>query len=609
MEHSDYDEVSVLRVSPPWEEPLVPRSLLVCAFFASFAAPNLIFSGEYFFSTLHLMKWAVAMVPLTLLGLWTGFRVLRRGTAATGFRLDGFAVVWLALLLYMTVQPLWAGVRSVETLYQEWFFFAFLWMVYVLCTLTMDGRVLRALLWGGLANAAINVVFAELQIRGLNEPFSFILPTPGHYIGNTGQQNMFALWMAMNSVGGIFLLIREQRKLLKGACAALLAVVFWGLLESTSRSGLLSFATGFAVLSGFFLRIEGRKRLAGVLCAVALFGAVTGLNLTFSDRARILGAKMDDMMEQPLSFAKRDSIWATSWTMFTQHPVRGVGLGQFKWNYLHAQREMLARWPHLKWQYTHWAHNEFLQWFAEGGIVGGVLMLFLWCWWLWSAWGAFRRRKQLSPEAFWGNAIVALFGFNALWTRPFHRIENVLWLTLAFALANREQLRPLFPSPPPERFEKGGRLLAGTICLVSLLGLAYFGNGVWGDRMLRLSTQIEGNFLAPETQTAYTGYLQRAFASPMVRDLAERELAYFTVRLGQATKDSERVAQGLGDLVAYFEKQPHVKELHYLLDWSKRLRNEEFREYFESFRYVPESGDAASSAVISSAETGPKDEE
>jgi hypothetical protein len=295
--------------------------------------------------------------------------------------------------------------------------------------------------------------------------------------------------------------------------------------------------------------------------------------------------------------------------MFTQRPVRGFGLGQYKWNYLHAQREMLARWPHLKWQYTHWAHNEFLQWFAEGGIVGGLLMLFLWCWWLWSAWSAFRRRAPLSPEAFWGNAMVALFGFNAIWTRPFHRIENVLWLVLAFALANREQLRPLFPSPPPERFEKGGRLVAGMVCLVSLLGLVYFGNGIWGDRMLRLSTQIEGNFLAPETQSAYTGYLQRAFAAPMVRDLAERELAYFSVRLGQATKDSERVAQGLGDLVAYFEKQPHVKELHYLLDWSKRLRNEEFREYFESFRYVPESRDAVSRTVVSSAETGSNDGE
>ena len=191
--HSAYDDYSALRTSLPGEEPQAQRALLVCAFFLSFTAPNLIFSGEFFFSTLHLMKWATAMIPLTVVGLWAGFRVLRRGTEATGFRLDGFAVVWLTLLLYMTVQPLWAGVRSVETLYQEWFFFAFLWMVYVLCTLTMDGRVLRALLWGGLANAAVNVVFAELQIRGLNETYPFILPTPGHYIGNTGQQNMFAL--------------------------------------------------------------------------------------------------------------------------------------------------------------------------------------------------------------------------------------------------------------------------------------------------------------------------------------------------------------------------------------------------------------------------------
>ncbi|PKL02449.1 MAG: hypothetical protein CVV55_04375, partial [Synergistetes bacterium HGW-Synergistetes-2] len=80
LQHSDYEEFPTLRTSLPGEEPLAPRALLVCAFFLSFTAPNLIFSGEFFFSTLHLMKWAAAMIPLTLLGLWAGFRVLRRGT-------------------------------------------------------------------------------------------------------------------------------------------------------------------------------------------------------------------------------------------------------------------------------------------------------------------------------------------------------------------------------------------------------------------------------------------------------------------------------------------------------------------------------------------------
>jgi len=175
---------------------LAPRPLFLCAFLTSFVLPNLIFSGEYFFSTLHLMKWAATLAPLAILGAAAGFRVLRFGTERTGFRLDGFAVIWLALLLYVTVQPFWAPPRSTVTFFQEWFFFGSLWLAYTLASLLADGKVVRALLWGALLNAAASVLFAELQIRGLNGPYPFILPTPGNYTANTGQQNMFALWMA-----------------------------------------------------------------------------------------------------------------------------------------------------------------------------------------------------------------------------------------------------------------------------------------------------------------------------------------------------------------------------------------------------------------------------
>jgi O-antigen ligase len=112
--------------------------------------------------------------------------------------------------------------------------------------------------------------------------------------------------------------------------------------------------------------------------------------------------KMDDVLKNPLSIANRDSIWATSWTMYTERPLRGVGLGQYKWHYLDAQREMLKRWPGMRWQYTHWAHNEFLQWFAETGTAGGLLMVFLWGWWAVSAFSAFLRKRSHSPEAYWG---------------------------------------------------------------------------------------------------------------------------------------------------------------------------------------------------------------
>jgi len=565
----------------PQEEPgsLLPAGIFSLVLFVSLVLPNLVFSGPYFFSTLHLMKWAVALVPVALCGLLAGISVTVRGTVRSAFTIDGFAVIWLLLLLYVTAQPFWSGLRSPETFFQEWFFFASLWLVYILSSRLAGGGLLRLLLWGCLVNCAVSVVFAELQVRDIeNLPF-FILPTPGYYIANTGQQNMFALWLALGGLNGTFLCFSSEKtgRFVRALLVPLLAVTFWGLISTTSRSGILAFFTGFAVLSCYYLRNLGRKNLKKVLAVAFLFCAVLGLNLVLNEgRWGILMYKMEDVLENPLSIANRDSIWATSWTMYAERPLRGVGLGQYKWHYLDAQREMLKRWPGMKWQYTHWAHNEFLQWFAETGTAGGLLMVFLWGWWAVSAFSAFLRKKIHSPEAYWGSAMVALFLFNALWTRPFHRIENVLWLSLAFALANREMLLSLFDAPPPEDFRKGGRLIGGVTAAVCLVGLVYFGSGVRGDRMLRLASDAADPVVRER-------YLAGALSSPMVRDLAEKERAYFLVSLGQERKDPEVVSEGLNGLMAYFGKQPHVRELNYLREWSRRLENVPLYDEFSSY--------------------------
>mgnify|MGYP001764528120 CR=1 FL=1 len=49
----------------------------------------------------------------------------------------------------------------------------------------------------------------------------------------------------------------------------------------------------------------------------------------------------------------RLSIYATSLTMLKKHPVTGVGIGHYKWNYLDAQRDLFRANPKsgLKWQY------------------------------------------------------------------------------------------------------------------------------------------------------------------------------------------------------------------------------------------------------------------
>ena len=572
-----------LRPAPSAEKlPLLPEGATLPLFFLAFVLPNLVFSGPWFYSTLHLMKWAVVFFPLAAAGMIAGYRIIRRGTKATGFRLDGFAVLWLFLLLYVTMQPFWSGLRSPGTFFSEWFFFSGLWLVYVLISSMEREDILAPLLWGALANCALSVLFAELQVRDLSDAFFFILPTPGHYIANTGQQNMFSLWLAIGGVNGAALMLRGERRNLKGLLVmVLLAVDFWGLISTTSRSGILAFASGFIALAAMNLRNRGGRGGRRLLAVGLLFAGVFGMNIFLNEgRWGILLYKMDDIVKNPLSIANRDSIWATSWTMFTERPLRGVGLGQYKWHYLDAQREMLKRWPHLRWQYTHWAHNEFLQWFAESGLVGGILFLFLWLWWGISAFRVFLKKKHLSQEALWGSAVICLFLFNALWTRPFHRIENVLWLSLAFALTNREVLFPLFSTPPPSEFEKGGRLLGGVICAVSLLGAVYLATGMAGDRQLRLASSPD---LPGEERLLF---IEKASRNPMITELAEQQRAYALIALGQERKSPELVSEGLNELMVFFRRQPHAKELGYLTGWSKRLENEPLYREFLSYGMV-----------------------
>jgi len=562
------------------KDSLLPGGFFFVFFFISLVFPNLVFSGPYFYSTLHLAKWAVALVPVALCGIAAGIRIAVKGTVRTSFRIDGFAFVWLLLLLYVTMQPFWSGLRSPETFFREWFFFASLWLAYIIAVLLADRRLLRAALWGSLVNCALSVVFAELQVRGANHVLPLILPTPGHYIANTGQQNMLALWLAMGGLNGAFLFFSAEkgRRGTMLLTTALLSVVFWGLISTTSRSGLLSLFLGFLVLSCYFVRNMGRGNIRRVLSVTLIFLSVMGLNLYLNEgRWGILMYKMENIARDPLSIANRDSIWATSWTMYTASPLRGVGLGQYKWHYLDAQREMLKRWPRMKWQYTHWAHNEFLQWFAEAGTVGGILMLFLWGWWAVSAFRIFLKKSRCSAEGFWASSMVALFLFDALWTRPFHRIENALWLVLAFAVANREMLLPVVSPPPPEEFEKGGRLLGGVTAAVCMIGLMYLGNGMRGDRMLRLFTNEQHTVAEREAA------LERALSAPMVRDLAEKEGAYYLISSGQERKDPESVSSGLNRLMDVFSKEPHVRELNYLRQWSIRLENEALVEEFTSY--------------------------
>ena len=569
--------------------PLVPPALLVPLWFAALALPNLVYSGVSFYDTLHIMKWTVTGVPIAIGLLVAGARLVLYGSGRIRFEVDLFGALWALLLLYCVAQPVWVRISSFTTLVHELICFAAVWAFYVLSTVSFPNWAIRPLLWLANINAALNVLFAELQIRNLNDlaflrdiPVlgglsglgSLILPTPYNYIGNTAQQNMFGLWMAICVMSSVYLYIayastpdgKRRHPAVTALNLLLMAVNIWGLWNSTSRSGILSLFVGLAVLGLVVVVHFGRDYARRLGTVVLLFAAVLGGTMLMNrERAAELVAKTVDMVQDAGTVGGRSGIWTTSWTMFKQHP-QGVGVGQFKWHYLEAQREAFKTHDY-PWQYTHWAHNEFLQWFCEAGVAGGAVLLLMFGLWFFTFFGKVFRRDPLSPEVIWGCALVALILFNALWTRPFHRIENTLWLALAFAVTNREVLKGRLGWRAS--FSTGFTKLIGvSFVAVALVGLIYLGSGIEGNLLLRQA-------LSTRSATGQRGLLERAARHPIVREDALKNLGYHYYQVGEQTNDIQAMAQGFRLLWQHFLREPHSEDMSTLLQWAQQFQQVE----------------------------------
>jgi hypothetical protein len=234
---------------------------------------------------------------------------------------------------------------------------------------------------------------------------------------------------------------------------ALLALNLVGLWKAAARSSLLAFLCALGVFSiALFLRRRKApqspsgsrfspaflgKVLAVLLVGVVIIGALPRL---FPVQRRNIEA---DFSLQGLTPERegRFAIWGLTLEMIKERPLFGTGLGNYKWRYLDTLHAFYREW-NLKARYTQWAHNEYLQWIAETGAVGALLLAAFLTWWAITAWRRFRK-GGVSFSFLWGMGAVVLLAVDAFFSRPFHHVESAIWLPFAFAVVNTETLPDL----------------------------------------------------------------------------------------------------------------------------------------------------------------------
>ena len=158
----------------------------------------------------------------------------------------------------------------------------------------------------------------------------------------------------------------------------------------------------------------------------------------------------------------------------------------------------------------------------------------------------------------WGCAMLFLIWFDALFSRPFHRIENAIWMSLAFAWANRE----IFTSAASWQEIRSDfvyRVFGLFVAVVAAAGLVFFYNGCRADRYLLAAVRTKDAALQ-------ASFINRARKSLMERDEAGEQALYRSFRTKPQAKqlvELLRYARETNDLALMSELVTYLSPSSY----------------------------------------------
>lgn len=165
--------------------------------------------------------------------------------------------------------------------------------------------------------------------------------------------NSLAAFMVIAIFPIIMMIIYEKNKLKKSLYVVFTLIIFFNIVFAYSRGAYVGVGVGLFCLVLFY-----SLKMLVVVVPVVLFAFFNSkireriLNITSSSQNNL-----------------RIKVWKTALKMVKDHPVFGVGNGNFTERY----DEYVKRYPYLEYGYSHFpAHNSYLKVFSELGIIGIV---------------------------------------------------------------------------------------------------------------------------------------------------------------------------------------------------------------------------------------------
>lgn len=161
-----------------------------------------------------------------------------------------------------------------------------------------------------------------------------------------------------------FLLDWKQKRQTLVVTIVLFLIAFVGLLLNETRGAWLALAITLPLITLLYD--------CSIKKVIFLIAFAIGTSLVFLNSPQLQNRAESITSTTLQSNTERVLMWQSAYEMFKDHPILGVGLGQYAPKYLNEYKS-----PQAKERQNH-SHNNFLQMLAENGIVGflGFVLLF-----------------------------------------------------------------------------------------------------------------------------------------------------------------------------------------------------------------------------------------
>ena len=385
------------RTPQPEASAVLRHSLVYATAFLVLALPLFLIPGTSEWNYCKTLLALVGVAALTI--LWAAARHEEGGV----IRIPWIAVPILGVLAGALVS--WIGAANGRVVLQSTAVVAlFLVLFLIIVDSTRDDRDAAPLLGALLISAFLTSLLSRLQLLGV---------LPGGAAAGRGLSNIVATLGNRNFLGGflgvlllpsILLVFRTRTRWARMVAVLMIASCF-GMIVAVRQVGVwVSVILAFgAVLVGIAIFRPLRPIRRRLLWLVVLIGLLVVASFPFegiksppADRERGDTPTANLWVENSGEARERD--WWIAWSMFADHPWTGVGLGNFKLNYLPYKADFLETPRGQEFAFPTaravQVHNEYLQIVAETGVLGLVSIVAFLALLAWSFWIRIRRNPD-----------------------------------------------------------------------------------------------------------------------------------------------------------------------------------------------------------------------